>query len=271
MNQRVGMVDILAGVALAAGAGTRLRPLTLLRPKPLCPLGDATLLDFALESLGAVAPEAAVNVHHGAEQIRAHVGSVPPPAGLRAVHVSHERDRALGTAGALVHMRRWLGDRDVVVLNADTWHAADLRAFVESWDRSSVSVLTTSPGPFGPTSTVVASLLPAPVLRGLPEGPGGLWEVLWRDEVASGRLVTRHTAAAFHDCGTPADYLRANLAWALASDSPAARRIPGSVVGEGAVVEGDLDRCVVWPGEVVATGERLRDAIRAGGRTVLVR
>ena len=43
----------VAGLALAAGAGLRLRPLTLLRPKPLCPVGDRTLLDWALESLAA--------------------------------------------------------------------------------------------------------------------------------------------------------------------------------------------------------------------------
>ncbi|MGI9578531.1 MAG: nucleotidyltransferase family protein, partial [Microthrixaceae bacterium] len=238
------MVDSLAGVALAAGAGTRLRPLTYLRPKPLCPLGDETLLDFALGSLATVVPEVAVNVHHGADAIAEHVESVRAaaqpsalPERLPAVHLSHERDEPLGTAGALVHLRRWLGGRHALVVNADTFHDADLRAFVESWDGRSATVLTTTPGPFGPRSTVVASLVPASLLAGLPEGPCGLWEALWHGEVSDGALVTRHSGGVFHDCGTPGSYLAANLAWASQSVSPVATQFPGSLVGEGAVVQ----------------------------------
>ncbi len=44
-------IDGLAGVVLAAGAGTRLRPLTALRPKALCPVGTVPLLDLALARL----------------------------------------------------------------------------------------------------------------------------------------------------------------------------------------------------------------------------
>jgi MurNAc alpha-1-phosphate uridylyltransferase len=69
-------------------------------------------------------------------------------------------------------------------------------------------------------------------------------------------------AAAFADCGTPAAYLAANLAWSGGR----------SVVGEGAEVAGTIDESVVWPGESVAPAERLHRAIRYGdGRTVLVR
>ncbi|MET8065204.1 nucleotidyl transferase, partial [Micromonospora sp. NPDC005313] len=41
-------------------------------------------------------------------------------------------------------------------------------------------------------------------------------------------------------------------------------RVYGSVVGAGALVHGDVDRSVVWPGASVAAGERLREVIRAG-------
>lgn len=268
------MADSLAGVALAAGAGTRLRPLTYLRPKPLCPLGDATLLDFALATLGSAVPEAAVNVHHGADAMARHIDSNRrdgPMHGLRAIHLSHERIEPLGTAGALVHLRRWLGGRDALVVNADTFHDADLAAFVESWDGDSPTVLTTTPGPFGPRSTVVASLVPDSRLAKLPEGPCGLWEALWSEELATGSLVTNHCDGVFHDCGTPGSYLAANLAWASVSNSPEAAQHPGSVVGSGAVVRGSIERCVVWPGATVGATEQLRDAIRAEGTTVLVR
>ena len=55
------------------------------------------------------------------------------------------------------------------------------------------------------------------------------------------------------DCGTPADYLRANL---LANHGR-------SVVGEGAVVDGLLIDSVVWPHCTVAAGEVLRESVRA--------
>ena len=61
-------------------------------------------------------------------------------------------------------------------------------------------------------------------------------------------------AGPFFDCGTPAEYLAANLA---ASGGQ-------SVIGEGARVAGELVRSVVWPGGVVRAGERLVESIRVG-------
>ena len=61
------------------------------------------------------------------------------------------------------------------------------------------------------------------------------------------------TDAPVVDCGTPARYLRANLLWSGGE----------SVIGDGAVVEGEVVRSVVWDGARVAAGERLVDAIRA--------
>jgi N-acetyl-alpha-D-muramate 1-phosphate uridylyltransferase len=58
------------------------------------------------------------------------------------------------------------------------------------------------------------------------------------------------------DCGTPADYLAANL---HASGGE-------SVVGAGATVLGRLERCVVWDGAYVGPGETLREVVRAGTR-----
>ena len=86
-----------AGVVLAAGAGTRLRPLTDLRPKALCPVGGRPLLDLALDRLephtGTGPRHLAVNAHHHAEQVVDHVG--------RRAHLSLEQPEPLGTAGAL--------------------------------------------------------------------------------------------------------------------------------------------------------------------------
>ncbi len=151
--------------------------------------------------------------------------------------------------------------RGALVVNADTWQRADLAAFAAGWDGERVRVLTSSSLPFGPRSGVVASIVPWPVVRGLAAEPSGLWEVVWRDELAAGGLDAVHESAAVVDCATAADYLRANLTWSGGAN----------VVGQGASVDGRLVRSVVWPGERVAAGELLVDAIRADGRTVLVR
>ncbi|MEZ5373364.1 MAG: sugar phosphate nucleotidyltransferase [Microthrixaceae bacterium] len=55
---------LLVGVCLAAGAGSRLRPLTTERPKVLCPVGGRPLLSFAIDRLVGVTDEVVVNVHH---------------------------------------------------------------------------------------------------------------------------------------------------------------------------------------------------------------
>ncbi len=244
----------VAGVVLAAGEGRRLRPLTRLRPKPLCPVANRPLVDHAIAAVRFACADVAVNVHHGRDAMEAHLAG-------SAVHVSVEEDRALGTAGALGRLRGWFDGRAALVVNADTLHDADLHEFLAGWDGERVRVLTATPGPFGPRSSVVASIVPSAAVQRLDERPAGLWEVLWRDEVAAGRLATAHVEGRVLDCGTPADYLAANL---LLSGGD-------SVVGEGAVVEGRVERSVVWPGSRVGRHEHLSDAIRAGRVTVLVR
>lgn len=255
------MGDILAGFVLAAGAGTRLHPLTFLRPKALVPVGAVPLLDRAVERLvpavGSGRDHLAVNVHHFADRIVDHV-----EAASVAVHVSHEEQRALGTAGALGHARAWIDGRAVLVANVDAWHEADLVAFVRGWDGERIRVLVAGGASLEPTSRIVASLLPWSEVARLSSEPAGLYEVSWRVAAETDRLDVVPYDGPFVDCGTPAEYLRANL---LASRG-------ASVVGEGAVVEGDIERCVVWDGARVNAGEHLVDAIRAGFRTtVLVR
>lgn len=272
------MADSLAGLVLAAGAGTRLWPLTSLLPKALCPVGDRALVDHALDRMSPVTGQVAVNIHHRADALTEHL-----EADARPVHLSLEVPFALGTAGAVGNLARWLDGRAVLVTNADTWHEAELGRFVGQWDRERVAVLTTTPGAFGPRSSVVASVMPGPVAAGLIAEPSGLWEALWRAEAAAGRIQTVHVGAVALDCGTPAGYLDANLLWLgshrtdLVGDNwvhPGAEltgAAESSVIGGGASVAGTIRRCVVWPDSAVVATESLTDAIRASGLTVMVR
>ena len=249
----VPQVTPLAAVVLAAGAGSRLRPLTLLRPKALCPIDNVPLVDAALMRVGAVTDSVAVNVHHGRAAMEAHLA--------RRVHLSIEEPQALGTAGALGHLRPWIDGRPTLVMNVDAWHQADLKGFVDGWDGERVRVLIADEA-FGPRARVVASLLPWGDVAALEPVPSGLYERSWGPAHERALLDVDRYDGPFFDCGTPARYLAANLA---ASGGR-------SVIGPAAVVDGDVEESVVWPGAEVRAGERLRHAIRATNRlTVLVR
>jgi NDP-sugar pyrophosphorylase family protein len=243
----------LAAVVLAAGAGSRMRPLTDLRPKALCPVANVPLVDLALDRMAGVTDDVAVNVHHGRQLIEAHLAG--------RVHLSIEEPDALGTAGALGRLHDWIAGRPALVVNVDAWHQFDLGDFVGGWDEEQMRLLTVDPS-FGPGSRIVASLIPWTDVAALEPHVSGLYERCWQPAKEGGRLDVVTVEGLFFDCGTPAGYLAANLA---ASGGR-------SVVGPGALVEGELDRSVVWPGAVVPPGERLSRAIRAGEQTtVLVR
>jgi len=242
-------------VALAAGAGTRLRPITVTTPKPLCPVGGRPLLDWSLDALATVTRSVAVNAHHGLDQIQEHLSLRP------RVHLSIETSQPLGTAGAIGQLRPWLDGRAVLVVNADTWHRADLAAFVAGWDGARVRILSSGPMPFGARSGIVASILPWSVASQLEATPSGLWECVWRNHLEADRLDVVSEAGPVVDCGTPVDYLAANM---MTSGGR-------SVVADGAVVRGSVERCVVWSGARVEAHERLVDAIRTDRITVLVR
>ena len=229
-------------------------------------MGDRALLDWALDSLAPAVDHVAVNCHHGREQIERHVArrsdAGGPGARATSLHLSVEEPRALGTAGAVAQLCDWLDGRGALIVNGDTWQQADLRSFADGWDGERVRILTASPLPFGARSAVVASILPWPMITGLPVEPSGLWEQVWRAELAAGRLDAEHHGGPVVDCATPSDYLRANLAWS--GGAP--------VIGDGATVLGTVERSVVLPGATVGPHEYLVDAIRMDdGRTVLCR
>jgi MurNAc alpha-1-phosphate uridylyltransferase len=252
--------QVLAAVVLAAGEGTRLRPLTRVRPKPLCPIDNVPLLDLALERVRTVTSDVAVNVHHDREAIEGQLDGLDALDGR--VHVSVEEREALGTAGALGHLRPWIDGRAVVVVNADTWCPGSLAGVAAGWDGDRVRLaLTGREERLRPTSRIAAALMPwAEVVR-LEPIPSGLYEASWGRLAADDRIDVVSWDGPCLDCGTPARYLLANL---TASGGE-------TVIAPGAEVDGTVERSVLWDGAVVAPREHLSGAIRTEGLTVLVR
>ena len=243
---------------LAAGAGTRLRPLTWFRPKALCPVGNVALLDHNLERLASVAGPGplnlAVNAHHHAGQVVAHAGD--------RAHVSVEAPVALGTAGAVAQLRAWLDGRPALVVNGDTWTSIPLSPLVDGWDGTRVRILVAGPPALDAGVRIVGSLLPPDVVAALPLEPAGLYEVCWKPLLDAGRVEVISADGTFFACDRPRDYLEANM------------HVSGgaSVIGEGAIVRGRVVRSVVWPDGVVHAAETLVDAVGVDDRvTVLVR
>lgn len=259
----------LCAVLLAAGEGTRLRPLTLLRPKALCPVGNVPLLDRTMDrvaALGLTGPAAvAVNASWLADQVVAHV------AGRATLSV--EPDGPLGTAGGVARLRDWVDGRPVLVGNADAYLAGGtIDSLLAGWDGQTVRLLGVPARP-GTVGTFAGygfagfSLLPWPCVRDLPAGPGELVRALWRPAEAAGALAVVEFGGYFRDTGTLAGYLAANRHAAaggnlIAPDAAVTGRCRHCVVGAGAVVHGDLTRSVVWPGARVRAGEHLTDAVR---------
>ena len=82
------MTAPVTGMVLAAGLGTRMRPITDRLPKPLVTLGGRTLLDHAIDRLAASEVErVVVNLHYKPEMIAAHLAERRPPA-ITLVHES---------------------------------------------------------------------------------------------------------------------------------------------------------------------------------------
>jgi NDP-sugar pyrophosphorylase family protein len=264
-------------VILAAGAGLRLRPLTDLRPKALCPVGNVALLDRALRRVAGAGFEGprtvAVNAAHLADQIVAH-------AGERA-HVSVERDGPLGTSGGVGHLKGWIDGRGALIGNADAYLAdprrepgKDIAALLDGWSGEAVRMLTLpvlpgDTGGFSGRRFAGFSLLPWRYVRDLSPRDGSLVRTVWRPAEAAGELELIGYGGRYIDTGTPADYLKANLDAANGASliDPSATvtgRVTDSVVGPGATVHGDVTRCVIWPGAAVAATESLHDVTRAG-------
>ncbi len=103
-------------MVLAAGLGTRMRPLTDKTPKPLIPVAGKPLIDYALDRFAAAGVrQAVVNVHHHADRLEAHVKARARPT----IVISDERGRLLETGGGLKKARAHFGDGPVYCTNTD--------------------------------------------------------------------------------------------------------------------------------------------------------
>ena len=143
----MAMGDV-AAIILAAGLGTRMRPITLTLPKPLVRVAGRTMLDFGLDKLAEAGVETAiVNVHYLADQIEAHLKGRDRPQIL----ISDERAKLLDQGGGIRKALGWIGAEPFYVCNTDAFWVegprSNLARLAAAWDPERMdAMLLVAPG-----------------------------------------------------------------------------------------------------------------------------
>ncbi|MGL3607807.1 nucleotidyltransferase family protein [Rhizobium sp. G187] len=116
-------MTITQAMILAAGLGTRMRPITDTLPKPLVRIGGRPMIDYAIDALREAGVDTlVVNVHHHAEQMEAHLATT---SGMRVL-ISDERDRLMDSGGGLAKGLKLLdAEQPCLVMNADLFWVGD--------------------------------------------------------------------------------------------------------------------------------------------------
>jgi mannose-1-phosphate guanylyltransferase len=231
----------LRALVLAAGLGTRLRPLSERIPKPLLPVLGAPVLGHTLRRLAAIGCEAvAINLHHLGQQIRDALGSAYDGMPLE---YSAEPE-LLGTLGAFRPLRGFFAPADLVILiNGDSlcrWPLARLLRRHLASAAEATLLLATRPDPAGfgggvavdrsgavlgfrrgdPLAVPAAARhvfagahVFAPALLGrIGPGSADIVRDLYVPLLAEGRRIDSVvTRESWHDLGTPRRFLTAVL------------------------------------------------------------
>lgn len=119
----------MKAILLAAGLGTRLRPLTNTIPKCLVPIHGQPLLGIWLERLTKAGINSfLINTHYLAEQVEQFVTASPYRDKITLVH----EPNLLGTAGTLMANLSFFEGEDGLLIHADNYCLADFKAFVRA-------------------------------------------------------------------------------------------------------------------------------------------
>jgi mannose-1-phosphate guanylyltransferase len=290
---------------VAAGLGTRMLPLTQLRPKPAVPVRGVPLIGYPLALLRAHGvTEVVINTHHLPEQLEAAAERVCPE-GL-TLRFSRERE-VLDTGGAIRRMADFLSESDpCLIIAGDMLFDADLTELVARHRaRGDALTLLLRDDPrtarFGSIGVDAegavrriaarfdlggetrAGLYPwvnvvsRRALQALPErevfGHFDGWIAPLLEAGARDVRGELDLDCRWEPVGTLAEYLAANLdPPALSYLDPAAlspdtRIADDVVIGAGATIGAgaSLQRVVIWDGERVPPGLRARDGVFAGG------
>jgi N-acetyl-alpha-D-muramate 1-phosphate uridylyltransferase len=223
------MTIVASGMVLAAGLGTRMRPITDRIPKPLVPVAGKPLIDHAIDRLAeAGVKRVVVNIHHKADMVARHLETRRTPS----ITLSRE-DELLETGGGILKALPLLDDMFYVVNSDVLWldgKTAALRRLARAWDparldavlllqRTTTALGYEGPGDFfldplgvlrrrrerevAPHLFAGVQILHRRLFDGRPPGKFSL-NPLWDRAIAAGRLAAIVHDGEWYHIGTPA-------------------------------------------------------------------
>lgn len=121
-------------MVLAAGLGTRMRPITDTIPKPLVKIAGKPMIDYVLDLLVAAGVETvSINVHHHADQMVSHLSQ----RNDIEVLISDERAELMNSGGGLAKGLKLLRPGPVLVMNADLFWVGEEAGQLSNLERLS--------------------------------------------------------------------------------------------------------------------------------------
>jgi len=291
----------MKAMILAAGLGTRLRPLTLKRPKSLMPVGNRPMIDRVIDYLRRYGVrELIVNAYHHKGQLAAHLDG-GRPFGLK-IQVKEEA-RILGTGGGIKNTEGFWSDAPFIVMNSDILTDIDLaRALRAHQERGNLVTLilhdcepfnqvrinddfdildiASKPGP-GRLAFTGIHIMEPDLLSHIPSREFSSIIDCYLNLISGGHPIRAYVSRGHYwrDVGTLRSYLLANrealhghrrLSGPGCRIHPSAAITDWAVMGHGTVIEeaAKVGRSVLWEDVTVKKGVRIMDSIVMSSRTV---
>ncbi len=285
----------MQAIILAAGFGTRLRPYTLIKPKPLFPIVNRPLLYILLDKLKAAGfGKIVVNCHHLAEQIIEALALYPE------VHIQYEAE-ILGTGGSVRKALPFFTEEPILIMNGDIYHSIDLKTVYEAHLHSDAAVtmamhnyerfnnvgvidgkIRSFTPDFNDTKKAFTGvhIIEPETAEMIPET--GFFHIidLYRQLAKQGRIDSYAVDGCFwRDIGTPKDYLllheellaslKDSRLWNIDRDvvlHPDVKLEGWGVIGSKSVVHSGayLCRSVVWEETEIEANAMIKDTIVTG-------
>ncbi|WP_116089825.1 nucleotidyltransferase family protein [Sphingomonas crusticola] len=222
---------IRTAMVLAAGLGTRMRPLTVTRPKPLVEVAGKPLLDHVLDRLRAAGIQrAVVNVHYLPDAVEAHLRDRCPDLDIL---ISDERGHLLETGGGVTRALPLIEDETFLIVNSDNlWVDGPIdaiRLLAHRWDEAAMDALLLvvplaqahchggagdfrmdpqgrltrrAPGKPAPFVYTGVQIVSRRLFANAPDGAFSM-NLLWNRAIAEGRVYGLVHEGLWFDVGTP--------------------------------------------------------------------